>query len=485
MSGFLAKVNSRATTSTARQTTGQSSVARTAAKNIAGSKTATGNIAGLRTSSSKDFGIFAQRSVTGSGGHYDVKGYNSASLSSARHAYNDNHTQVYNNFGWGGYPKNSGNSINKFAAAMMAMGVLGSLTEQIVNAKNTSKTKSSQQTDQTPKTGNTGSTNSSQTPSLSEMKNADNTTTLQAAIAKAKKDQGAMPGRIDTAKADLSNLKNNQAGLDQKAVETKQAFDANTEAIKETSNKINKLRGGIKGLNTQKASLEKRIQDAELISQRGGTPMENVSQLRQQLQQVSEQLDTAKADLQKAQDDLKTYQDKSAELMQAASDASDAATKNKSDIDAKQKELEQLQKDQKELDSEITKQEKRLEELTKKENNELDGLTKEDGKIAVLTSELSTLKGLVNVNDTDGYSYADKKKDAEIKDKQGELDKLNQRKAELQKRKAIREQEGETYNGILFKSLMVAGQQLYIVDGKEVSQDEYNQKLDEAKKQKS
>lgn len=32
---------------------------------------------------------------------------------------------------------------------------------------------------------------------------------------------------------------------------------------------------------------------------------------------------------------------------------------------------------------------------------------------------------------------------------------------------------------------MVAGQQLYIVDGKEVSQDEYNQKLDEAKKQKS
>ena len=172
-------------------------------------------------------------------------------------------------------------------------------------------------------------------------------------------------------------------------------------------------------------------------------------------------------------------------MKQSASDASNAATKNKSDIDAKQKELEQLQKDQKELDSEIIKQEKRLEELTKKENNELDGLTKEGGKIAVLTSELSTLKGLVNVNDTDGYSYADKKKDAEIKDKQGELDKLNQRKAELQKRKAIREQEGDTYNGILFKSLMVAGQQLYIVDGKEVSQDEYNQKLDEAKKQKS
>lgn len=486
MSGFLAKVNNRAATSTTRTTTsGKSSVARTAAKNITGSKTATGNISGLRTSSSNDFGIWAKRSTPGTGAQYDVKGYNSASLSAARHAYNDNHTKIFNNRGWNGFTHNSNSAVNKYAAAMMAMGVLGSLTEQIVNAKNTSKTKSTQQTDQTPKTGNTGSTNSSQTPSLSEMKNADNTTTLQAAIAKAKEDKGAMPGRISTAQADLSNLKNNQADLDQKAEETKQAFADNTNAIETTSANINKLKEGITGLNTQKASLEKRIQDAELISQRGGTPMENVSQLKQQLQQVTEQLDKKKADLQKAQEDLKNYQDKSAELKQAASDASDAATKNKSDIDAKQKELEQLQKDQKELDSEIIKQEKRLEELTKKENNELDGLTKEGGKIAVLTSELSTLKGLVNVNDTDGYSYADKKKDAEIKDKQGELDKLNQRKAELQKRKAIREQEGETYNGILFKSLMVAGQQLYIVDGKEVSQDEYNQKLDEAKKQKS
>lgn len=67
------------------------------------------------------------------------------------------------------------------------------------------------------------------------------------------------------------------------------------------------------------------------------------------------------------------------------------------------------------------------------------------------------------------------------KNKQGELDRLNQRKTELQKRKAIREQQGENHNGILFKSLNFAGQQLYIVDGKEVSQEEYNQKLDDAK----
>ena len=142
MSGFLAKVNNRAAASTTRTTTsGKSSVARTAAKNITGSKTATGNISGLRTSSSNDFGIWAKRSTPGTGAQYDVKGYNSASLSAARHAYNDNHTKIFNDRGWNGFTHNSNSAVNKYAAAMMAMGVLGSLTEQIVNAKNTSKTK--------------------------------------------------------------------------------------------------------------------------------------------------------------------------------------------------------------------------------------------------------------------------------------------------------------------------------------------------------
>lgn len=483
MSGFLAKVNSRAA-STTRQTTGQSSVARTAAKNIRSSSTATGNVSGLRTSG-RDFGIFAQRSVTGSGAQYDVKGYNSASLSAYRHSMNDNHTQVYNNFGFGGYTSNSSNGLNKFAAAMMAMGVLGDLANQAVTTVKSNKTSSSQGTDKTLNTGDADVVETTQTSSLSEMKKADNTTTLQAAIGKAKADQGAMPGRISTAKADLSNLKNNQAGLDKKAEETKQALDANTAAIEKTSENINTLNSEIPGLETRKSSLEGQISAAEATSQNGGTPTVNVSQLKQQLQQVTEQLDKKKEDLQKAQEDLKKYQGETDKLKQAASDASEAATNNKSGIDAKQKELEQLQKDQKELDSEITKQEKRLEELTKKENNELDGLTKSGGKIDALTKDITKLKGSIDLNDEDGYSEKDKKTDAKIKNKQGELDRLNQRKTELQKRKAIREQQGENHNGILFKSLNFAGQQLYIVDGKEVSQEEYNHKLDDAKKQKS
>lgn len=483
MSGFLAKVNSRAA-STTRQTTGQSSVARTAAKNIRSSSTATGNVSGLRTSG-RDFGIFAQRSVTGSGAQYDVKGYNSASLSAYRHSMNDNHTQVYNNFGFGGYTSNSSNGLNKFAAAMMAMGVLGDLANQAVTAVKSTKTSSSQGTGKTPSTGDADVAETTQTSSLSEMKNADNTTTLEAAIEKAKTDQKAIPGRVSSAKADLSNLKNNQAGLDKKAEETKQALDANTAAIEKTSENINTLNNEIPGLETRKSSLEGQISAAEATSQNGGTPTVNVSQLKQQLQQVTEQLDKKKEDLQKAQEDLKKYQGETDKLKQAASDASEAATNNKSGIDAKQKELEQLQKDQKELDSEITKQEKRLEELTKKENNELDGLTKSGGKIDALTKDITKLKGSIDLNDEDGYSEKDKKTDAKIKNKQGELDRLNQRKTELQKRKAIREQQGENHNGILFKSLNFAGQQLYIVDGKEVSQDEYNQKLDDAKKQKS
>lgn len=93
------------------------------------------------------WGIFAQRTMTGLGVHYNNRLYNSGSISATRHALNDNRTIVNNNIGnFGHVHSNYGNNtMNKFMAGMMAMNMLGQLGTNI--AETVKSTKSSDKVD--------------------------------------------------------------------------------------------------------------------------------------------------------------------------------------------------------------------------------------------------------------------------------------------------------------------------------------------------
>lgn len=87
------------------------------------------------------WGIFAQRTMTGLGVHYNNRQFNSSSISATRHALNDNRTEVYNNTsGFGHVHKNNqSNGINPLEL-MSIMSILNKM-------KNTQGTKPTNRSD--------------------------------------------------------------------------------------------------------------------------------------------------------------------------------------------------------------------------------------------------------------------------------------------------------------------------------------------------
>lgn len=94
------------------------------------------------------WGIFAQRTMTGLGVHYNNREFNSASISATRHGLNDYRTVVNNNIGYGHvHSNNGGNSMNKLMAGMMAMNMAGQLGVSIADIVGGAKTEKTDKKD--------------------------------------------------------------------------------------------------------------------------------------------------------------------------------------------------------------------------------------------------------------------------------------------------------------------------------------------------
>lgn len=90
------------------------------------------NLGSASRSTGVSYGIFAQRTLTGSGIHLNNRAFNGASISATRHALNDNRTVLFNNIGMP-YRCNhdqGNNTMNKFMAGMMAMNMLAQMGAQ-------------------------------------------------------------------------------------------------------------------------------------------------------------------------------------------------------------------------------------------------------------------------------------------------------------------------------------------------------------------
>ena len=98
-----------------------------------------------------------------------------------------------------------------------------------------------------------------------------------------------------------------------------------------------------------------------------------------------------------------------------------------------------------------------------------------------MTDDASKLLTGINVNDEDGLSSKDQKRKAKSDKLSAEANKLKERQTQLQRQKAIRNLPIDNVPGnIQFKSgLAPTGEMMYVVDGKEVTKEEYNQKKTE------
>jgi DNA repair exonuclease SbcCD ATPase subunit len=100
---------------------------------------------GMTTRSSSSYGIFAQRTVTGSGIHFNNKLYNSPSISNARYLLNANRSPFLTNVGHKcNHSNSSDNTMNKFMMATMAAGIVAELTKEASDTIKSIKTEKSE-----------------------------------------------------------------------------------------------------------------------------------------------------------------------------------------------------------------------------------------------------------------------------------------------------------------------------------------------------
>lgn len=415
-------------------------------------------------SSGTSFGIFAQRRTQTLGLQYNRKGYYSSATSRLREALNERvmnnvhltAPQPYNN------SSDGMSTMEKIAMwSAISQGVLG-LTKagiEVADGIKSMKTKNQSGKDITnselPK-DNSKATVSSK--SVSEMKNAKDSTTLSAAIDKAKAEKATIDEKLYiSTKEELTQLKNDTERLKTASDTAQKAYDENLKAINEKSSEVNEL--------TNEVSSYQKAYDA-------------LSTDDPKKAEIFSKLEDAKRRLESAQEELKNLQSQTDNLKQAAGDAKDAYDKNLNDIKSKEAELTQLKADSEKLKTEIPSQEKRLKELAQKEEKELE---KVNNKISSIQGKINNLEKEVDISDENGYSKGEQKAHSKADRKRAEFEQLKQRQAELQKRKDIKLVSPEIHNGLQFKTGLSGGKQFYVVDGQEVDENTYNSKLQAAK----
>ena len=115
------------------------------------------NLGSASRSTGVSYGIFAQRTLTGSGIHLNSRIFNGASISATRHALNDKRMALFNNVGMPHHCNhNQGNTtMNKFMAGMMAMNMMAQLSAQTMKAINEAKASKADDVDPSKKTTGT------------------------------------------------------------------------------------------------------------------------------------------------------------------------------------------------------------------------------------------------------------------------------------------------------------------------------------------
>ena len=430
---------------------------------------------------------YAQRTGIGTGEHLNWKKYNSARIGADRDALNAFRTPTFNNIGNLGYASqsNGASTMDKIMAYGMLAATLGKLGVETANA--VKSTKNSEVNDPALK-------GKEQSQTLNDLKNANDSNTLEAAITKAKSEQEAIPAKINTLNSELTELRGQSNDLKAKSEKAAEDLDKHKKAVSDKSEKVNGLKQKETSYNSLVESLSLQYTEAQASYKTcpnkitiGDKEIDNSAQknkLKAKMDELKRKLDEAEKELESVKNQLKTEELELKDLENATQgfetavkDTKEAYDKNIKDIEAKQKEKTQLEADKKELDAEVPKQEARLTKLKEKEDKELPPVNNDVTKLEKTISDLAK-----TIDGSDGIDKKESKTNDKVNKKQTELDNLKTRQKELNDKKLIRNFDSETHNGIQFKTGYLSdGSKGYVVGGKLVSENEYNQKLQQAK----
>lgn len=288
-------------------------------------KSTTANKLASSTRSGQSYGIMAQRSAVGSGAIFNVKRYNSASISAQRHALNDNRAVIRNNNIVApptAHNCSGNNSMNKYAAALAITGMLTKTLGSVVSA---SKSSNAAQTSSVAKNGTAGVIN--------ELATAKNSADIQKGLAKVETEMKDYETKIAKAEETISK-------------ETKLKSENETK-LKDTENQISEQNQNLRSLTSTKDRLEASIDMNETY----------LEQLERSLTNSTGEL--AKMGIQNQINELK------AKIAQEKKQLEDV-TKSKNETETKLKELNNTKG---ELTNQISTNEKNIQEAEAEKNS--------------------------------------------------------------------------------------------------------------------
>ena len=399
------------------------------------------------------YGIMAQRSIFSTDALVNPKAAYSPAIASIRGQLNPPRPMMFA----GVMPHQCHNSgddtMNKFMMGMMALNMVAEMTKNVTaGIKDIKATRADRPNDTETVKPKVNQENDDVTSSsvLSQMSNANDSTALSAAIDKAKDHQNKIPQKLQTAKSDLEKLQGQEKQLEQSVNEAQANLDNHINTVIPAQKKV--VEGAKQAYNGAKSQYDK------LQSQLTYCKPEERTYIESQIATAKTAMENAKTKLDEEQAKLDKLNKGDKEALEGKlKDAKDEYEAKQKEVKAKDEEIKTLQQEEVKLKTEIPKQKKRLEELKNKDEKEIKSSAKD---IQELEAEIKKL---------------DQTKDAEkIQKKQSKLEELKKKKAELEKRQAIAKADAEIINGQQFKEVKYGSETLYLINGKEVSQEFYN-----------
>lgn len=459
-------------------------------------KATTANKLASSTRSGQSYGIMAQRSAVGTGAIFNVKRYNSASISAQRHALNDNRTIIRNNnvIGTPIAPHNcsGNNAMNKYAAALAITGMLTKTLGSLTSIKGSSGDSAISKLNNMQKTNGGSAMESKDLPALSAMSDAKDSTSLRAAIETAEADKASMQSELAQLESQLPSMKETSEAATKQLKELEPKVDAKEKEVKQKENIVSDKETALSAAEKDKASklevaknMEAAVGEAATNYTKASEALVNaestlastpktkigpngvevpnepaysnaqkaVETARKQKQEAQTKLDEAKANHEKAVGNYEksiTAYEKAAKDVQTAKDELKTAN---DELEKSQKELNELKKQESDANGKVKAYKEALDkqkDLTKNIEKYGDNIKSQKTRLAELekkeseelrntNEQMNSLSNKIDarngkIDTKDGLSFMEKRRLAKNEKNSAKYESLTNTRNELQER---------------------------------------------------
>lgn len=304
--------------------------------------------------------------------------------------------------------------------------------------------------------GGGGTPSETSATNVKNMKAANDSATLDSAINNSKQD-------LETTKSSVADMEANlaKAQADQPKLETdlKTAQDNYNNLDTQVKNQTEILNQNTKALTTAQTSYESAKGAYEKAPDE---PADVKAQLKEAMDTAKSKMDAIQQKIDEANAQLEQLNPQLTEAKGKLDDAQEAVNTNKKTIEETPAQIQNAKSTIASYEAEIPKQEERLTKMIKKETEKLAELNEDSTE---LQQEVTELKG------------EGKTEKAEKKEKK--LNEVNTERDTLQEQADIRSLDDVQYSGghEFKKGLDSHGMPIFVIDGKKVTEEEYNQQL--------